>query len=81
MPRVAVVDRLGPVRAHLRAAGCQVLPLRPGVAGVAGVRVIVVSGVDDYVTGNQRAAAPVPVINAAGKSPAEVLARPSGPRE
>lgn len=78
MPRVAVVDRLGPVRAHLRAAGCQVVPLRPGVAGV---RVIVVSGVDDYVTGNQRVAAPVPVINAAGKSPAEVLARPSGPRE
>ncbi len=78
MPRVAVEDSLGPICARLQAAGYQVVPLRPGVADV---RAIVVSGIDDNVTGDQRVAAPVPVINAAGKSPEEVLAQLSGLRE
>ena len=76
--RVAVEDSLGPVRARLEAAGYEVVALRPGIRGVAA---IVVSGMDADVSGDERVAAPVPVIDADGKSPDQVLAQVSGLRE
>ncbi len=75
--RVAVDDSLHPVRRRLEAAGYEVVALRPGVRDV---RAIVVSGIDDNVTGDQRMAVPVPVIRAEGKTPDEVLAQVSGLR-
>jgi hypothetical protein len=74
--RIAVEDSLTPVRQRLEAAGFEVV--RPGTPNVAA---IVVNGIDDSVTGDQRMAAPVPVINADGRSPEQVLAQVSALRQ
>jgi hypothetical protein len=70
--RIAVEEGLTPVRERLEAAGYEVVPLGAGVRGVAA---LVVNGMDANVSGEQRLAVAAPVIDAAGQSPEQVLAR------
>jgi len=68
--RIAVEDSLTPVRKRLEAAGYEVVQLS---ARPEGVQAVVVNGMDDNLLGDQRIAVGVPVIDADGQSPDQVL--------
>ena len=68
---VAVEDSLRPIKDRLRAGGYDVLSMAGGVPGR--VRAIVVNGLDDNLLGRQDVVARVPVINAAGRTPDDVV--------
>jgi predicted CoA-binding protein len=66
---VAVEDSLTPIRQYLQEKGYEVVSLRPGHKADAAV----ISGGDKDVMGIQTVAQDVPVIDARGMRPEEVL--------
>lgn len=68
--KIAVEGTLSPVADILRRQGYQVIGLE---ADLSGANVIVISGTDDNLLGRQDMVAEVPVINADGQTPEEVL--------
>lgn len=71
-PRVAVEDSLRRVKDRLRAGGFDVLSLSAGVP--EHVVAIVVDGLDDRYLGRHDVVGRVPVIDASGRAPDDVLA-------
>ncbi|MHB8756615.1 MAG: YkuS family protein [Bacillota bacterium] len=67
---IAVEGTLSPVADILRRQGYQVIDTE---GDISGANVIVVSGLDDNLTGRQDMVAEVPVINADGQTPKDVL--------
>lgn len=70
--RIAVDDRLGPVKQRLRAGGYEVISLAGGVP--RDIAAVVVNGLDDNIMGQQNALVAVPIINAEGRTAEEVAA-------
>lgn len=68
---VAVARDLGPVGEELRRHGYRVIDWDGGE--LEGVDALVVSGVDDDLTGVQTTNTRAPVVAAAGMSPAEIV--------
>ncbi|MHB0884802.1 MAG: YkuS family protein [Bacillota bacterium] len=67
---IAVEGTLSPVADILRRQGYQVIDTE---GDISGANVIVVSGLDDNLTGRQDMVAEVPVINADVQTPKDVL--------
>ncbi len=66
---IAVEDGLGPIKELLSRRGYKVVPLKPG----AGVDAAVVSGMDVNMMDMQTREIDAPIINAAGRTPGDVL--------
>lgn len=73
--RIAVEDSLQPFGDRLAAAGYEVVALQPGAPRPADVAAVVVNGLDEDVTGDEKVAIAAPIIDAAGRTPEQVLAR------
>jgi len=69
--KVALAEGLGDLDAYFRRMGYEVLP--PERADDASA--LVISGATDNFTGDERRKTGVPVINAEGKTPEEILAQ------
>ncbi len=67
---IAVEGTLRPIADILRRQGYQVIDIEDDLSGA---NVIVVSGSDDNLMGRQDMVAEVPVINADGQTPEDVL--------
>lgn len=73
-PVVAVAAELTPVRRRLEERGYRVVSLEEAFDGSGDPLAVVVSGVDDDVTGVASVRVKAPVISAAGKTAEEVAA-------
>lgn len=71
MPRIAIEQSLRHVEKFLRSNGMDVVGISTNAASDADA--FVISGMDQDVLGMAEAATGVPVINAEGKSPQEIL--------